>query len=154
MSRRTAIPKGVLFLLRRNELRRLGGCDFWAASALALAGSAGGCGSVFILRRRAGCWDRTGAQQGRLRRLTIAPYFSAIVLSSLAGLLNPLGIQLRWQSALPATAGGQSGLLWLQYYIPRERSRCRHPNNLTATMRGLVWRLFWQSSTLSFWDTG
>jgi len=36
-----------------------------------------------------------------------------------AGVLNPLGIQLLWQSALPATAGGQSGLLWLQYYIPQ-----------------------------------
>lgn len=58
-------------------------------------------------------------QQRRLRKLTIVPYFSAILLASVAGLLNPLGIQLLWQSALPATAGGQSGLLWLQYYIPR-----------------------------------
>jgi hypothetical protein len=58
-------------------------------------------------------------QQGRLRKLTIVPYFSAIVLSSVAGVLNPFGLQLLWQSALPATAGGQSGLLWLQYYIPR-----------------------------------
>jgi hypothetical protein len=54
----------------------------------------------------------------RLRKLTMVPYFSATVLASVAGLLNPLGIQVLWQSALPATAGGQSGLLWLQYYIP------------------------------------
>jgi len=59
-------------------------------------------------------------QQRRLRKLTILPYFSAVVLLSIAGVLNPLGIQLLWQSALPATAGGQSGLLWLQYYIPRQ----------------------------------
>jgi hypothetical protein len=58
-------------------------------------------------------------QQRRMRKLTIVPYFSAIALLSIAGLLNPFGIQLLWQSALPATAGGQSGLLWLQYYIPR-----------------------------------
>jgi hypothetical protein len=58
-------------------------------------------------------------QQGRLRRLTLVPYISAILLSTIAAVLNPLGIQLVWQSALPATAGGQSGLLWLQYYIPR-----------------------------------
>jgi hypothetical protein len=58
-------------------------------------------------------------QQRRLRKLTILPYFSVILLARVAGLLNPLGIQLLWQSALPATAGGQSGLLWLQYYIPR-----------------------------------
>ena len=31
-------------------------------------------------------------QQGRLRKLTSMTYFSAIVLSSVAGLLNPLGI--------------------------------------------------------------
>jgi hypothetical protein len=58
-------------------------------------------------------------QQGRLRKLTIVPYFSGILLAIVAGLLNPLAIQLLRQSALPATAGGQSGLLWLQYYIPR-----------------------------------
>jgi hypothetical protein len=55
----------------------------------------------------------------RLRKLTTLPYFSAILLLSTAALLNPLGIQLLWQSALPATAGGQSGLLWFEYYIPR-----------------------------------
>lgn len=60
------------------------------------------------------------SQQGRLRKLTIVPYISAVVLASISALLNPLGIQLLWQSALPATAGGQSGLLWLQYYISRK----------------------------------
>ena len=56
----------------------------------------------------------------RLRRLTWIPYLSAVVLLSVAGLLNPIGIQLMWQSALPAAAGAHSGLLWLMYYIPRE----------------------------------
>lgn len=42
-----------------------------------------------------------------------------MVLLSVAGLLNPIGIQLMWQSALPAAAGAHSGLLWLMYYIPR-----------------------------------
>jgi hypothetical protein len=58
-------------------------------------------------------------QHRRLRKLTMVPYFSAILLSTAAGLLNPLGIQLLWQSALPSTAGADSGLLWLRYYIPR-----------------------------------
>ena len=66
-------------------------------------------------------------QQKRLRKLTTVPYFSAILLASVAGVLNPLGIQLLWQSALPATAGGQSGLLWLQYYIPRATEPKRAP---------------------------
>ena len=75
-------------------------------------------------------------QQGRLRKATIVPYLSGMVLSSVAGLLNPLGMQLLWQSALPATAGGQSGLLWLQYYIPR----ATEPRRATDTLhRNYVW---------------
>ncbi|MFZ0225512.1 MAG: hypothetical protein WAL41_00905 [Mycobacterium sp.] len=75
-------------------------------------------------------------EQGRLRKLTTVPYFSAILLASVAGLLNPLGIQLLWQSALPATVGGQSGLLWLQYYIPKRTEPKRSPGHLT---RSYVW---------------
>jgi hypothetical protein len=77
-----------------------------------------------------------GEQQRRLRKLTILPYFSAILLASIAGLLNPFGIQLLWQSAMPATAGGQSGLLWLQYYIPRGTE----PRNAAEQLnRNYVW---------------
>jgi hypothetical protein len=72
----------------------------------------------------------------RLRKLTIVPYVSAILLSIVAGLLNPLGIQLLWQSALPATAGGQSGLLWLQYHIPPGTATERTPEHVG---RGYVW---------------
>jgi hypothetical protein len=75
-------------------------------------------------------------QQGRLRKFTILPYLSAILLASVAGLLNPLGIRLLWQSALPATAGGQSGLLWLQYYIPRQTEPNRSAGQLA---RSYVW---------------
>jgi hypothetical protein len=75
-------------------------------------------------------------QQGRLRKFTLVPYFSGILLASAAGLLNPLGIQLLWQSALPATAGGQSGLLWLQYYIPRGTEPQRTAEQLR---RNSVW---------------
>lgn len=55
----------------------------------------------------------------RLTKLTLVPYLTSIILASASGLLNPVGIQLMWQSALPATAGGHSGLLWLKYYIPK-----------------------------------
>jgi hypothetical protein len=75
-------------------------------------------------------------QQGRLRKLTVVPYFTAIVLASVAGLLNPLGMQLLWQSALLATAGGQSGLLWLRYYIPRGTEPKRSQDRLA---RDYVW---------------
>ena len=55
----------------------------------------------------------------RLTRLTLLPYLTSILLASASGLLNPVGLQLIWQSALPATAGGHSGLLWLKFYIPK-----------------------------------
>jgi hypothetical protein len=76
-------------------------------------------------------------QQRRLRKLTIVRYFTAILLASVAGLLNPLAIQLLWQSALPATAGGQSGLLWLQYYIPRGTEPRRAGEQLARSYVGI-----------------
>jgi hypothetical protein len=60
-----------------------------------------------------------GSDAPRLRRLSLLPYISAIAIVCLAGLFNPIGKQLVWQSALPATAGGHSGLLWFRYYVPR-----------------------------------
>ena|SRR5579872_108148 len=72
-------------------------------------------------------------QQKRLRKLTLVPYLSAIVLASAAAPLNPLGMQLIWQSALPANAGGQSGLLWLQYYIPKRMQPIREAEGLSRS---------------------
>ena len=60
------------------------------------------------------------SEHRRLRRLTFIPYFSAALMLAAGGLLNPIGIQLVWQSALPGAAGAHSGLLWLRYYIPRK----------------------------------
>jgi hypothetical protein len=56
----------------------------------------------------------------RLRKLSLLPYISAIVIVGLAGLLNPISKALVWQSALPATAGAHSGLLWFRYYVPKK----------------------------------
>lgn len=77
-------------------------------------------------------------QQRRLRKLTFVPYLCAIALASVAGLLNPLGIELLWQSALPATAGGQSGLLWLQYYVPRGTEPRQEPGGLGRNYAWIV----------------
>jgi hypothetical protein len=55
----------------------------------------------------------------RLLKLTLIPYFSAVLLLCAGGLLNPIGIRLVWESALPAAAGAHSGLLWLRYCIPK-----------------------------------
>jgi hypothetical protein len=56
----------------------------------------------------------------RLTKLTVVPYFSAVLLLSAGGLLNPLGIKLFFESALPGAAGADSGLLWLRYCIPKK----------------------------------
>lgn len=55
----------------------------------------------------------------RIYRLTTVPYVTGVVLFTIAGSLNPAGFQLIWQSALPAAAGANAGLLWLRYYVPR-----------------------------------
>jgi hypothetical protein len=55
----------------------------------------------------------------RFRRLLWLPYFSAILIDGVAGLFNPVGMQYVLLSALAATAGGNCGLLWLRYYVPR-----------------------------------
>jgi hypothetical protein len=55
----------------------------------------------------------------RFRRLTWIPYLSSIVISGVAGLFNPFGMRYVFLSALAATAGGGSGLVWLRHYIPR-----------------------------------
>jgi hypothetical protein len=55
----------------------------------------------------------------RFRRLTWVPYFTALIVDGIAGIFNPFGWQYVFLSALAATAGGQCGLLWLRYYIPK-----------------------------------
>jgi hypothetical protein len=76
------------------------------------------------------------SESRRLRRLTLIPYFSTLILVCTAGLLNPIGIQLVWQSALPATGGAKSGLLWLRYYIPKGTVPRRRPDGIE---RSYVW---------------
>ena len=55
----------------------------------------------------------------RLTRMTIFPYMSAVALATAAGLMNPLGLALVLESALPSTAGANCGLLWMKYYVPK-----------------------------------
>jgi hypothetical protein len=89
-------------------------------SLLVVVGIAAYYGAVLIVG--GGLVRYVGVPRNDGRRLTVftlIPYLSATVLVCAGGLLNPLGIQLIWQSALPGTAGADCGLLWLRYYIPR-----------------------------------
>jgi hypothetical protein len=53
----------------------------------------------------------------RLKKLTWIPYFAEAALAAIAGLFNPLGAIYVLLSALPATLGANSGLLWIRYYV-------------------------------------
>lgn len=59
------------------------------------------------------------SDRARFRRLTWTPYFAAILIELIAGLRNPLGLPLVFESALPATAGANCALLFLVHYVPR-----------------------------------
>lgn len=72
----------------------------------------------------------------RLRRLTCLPYFSAVALSVLGALPNPLGAKLILESALPAAAGGASALLWLRYYAAKGTVPAQAPASIP---RSLAW---------------
>jgi hypothetical protein len=90
---------------------------FWR-TLLVVVGVAAYYGAVLVVGASLVRYVGVGRNdQRRLRKLTWIPYFSAAALSSAGGLLNPIGIQLVWQSALPGAAGADCGLLWLRYYI-------------------------------------
>ena len=55
----------------------------------------------------------------RYRGLTLVPYLAAIAIDTVAGLLNPFGIQYVLLSAVASTAGGLSGMVWMYRYIPK-----------------------------------
>ncbi|MGA9884115.1 MAG: hypothetical protein WBQ34_10380 [Candidatus Acidiferrales bacterium] len=82
-----------------------------------------GAASYFLsLRAMGACLVRyvgvSREDKPRMKRLTWLPYFAALALSFAGGLMNPLGIKLVFESALPAAAGGNCGQLWLLYYVP------------------------------------
>lgn len=72
----------------------------------------------------------------RLRKLTILPYVTSVVLAVAGGISNPMGFRLILVSALPATAGGHSGLLWLIYPTPRSVVPRRQPESIA---RNYAW---------------
>lgn len=95
-------PHGLL----RAGLVVLGVASYWGA--IVLVGSS-------LVRRMGVAPD----DARRFRRLAWLPYFAALIVDGVAGLLNPIGWQYVFLSALAATAGGNCGLLWLRYYIPK-----------------------------------
>ncbi len=92
----------------------------WRA-LLVVGGIAGYYGAVFLVGTSFVRYIGVPLSNARRRwRLLLFGYFSAIVVAVLSALPNPVGMVLVLESALPATAGGQSGLLWWQYYIPKK----------------------------------
>ena len=74
----------------------------------------------------------------RLRRLALIPYLSAIGIVGLAGALNPISIRLVWQSALPATAGANSGLLWFHHYLSKGTRAVARGEQISRSYRWIL----------------
>jgi hypothetical protein len=55
----------------------------------------------------------------RMKKLTWLAYFSALAISVAGGLMNPLRLALVLVSSAPAAAGGNAGLIWMRYYVPK-----------------------------------
>jgi len=64
------------------------------------------------------------------------PYFAAVIIEVVAGLRNPLGPSLVFESALPATAGANCALLFLIYYVPKTTPP---GSNNQPVQRSYVW---------------
>jgi hypothetical protein len=57
----------------------------------------------------------------RARRFTFVPYFTVGVLHTISGTLNPFGAQLVFISAMAASFGGKSGMLWMGLFFRGDR---------------------------------
>jgi hypothetical protein len=74
----------------------------------------------------------------RFRLLTWTPYFSAIAIEVIAGLRNPLGLPLIFESALPATAGANCALLFLIHYVPKSAAPGSSSQALTRSYPWII----------------
>jgi hypothetical protein len=64
----------------------------------------------------------------RTRKLTFLPYFTNGILLTVAGLFNPIGMMLVAISAMAASFGGTSGLLWMGQ-LPASQQITSLPDN-------------------------
>lgn len=92
--------------LWRSALIMLGILTYYGA--VRLVGSS-------LIRRMGVSWS----DLPRFLRLTLIPYFAAIAIAAIAGLLNPLGFKYVLLSAVASTAGGLSGMCWMRRYISK-----------------------------------
>lgn len=109
----------------------------WRA-VLIVAGALGYWGALVVagtsLFRYVG-FER-GTDRRRVSHLMLMAYLNAVLISCLGGALNPLGIEYVFFSALPATAGAGSGLLYMQYYA---RKNVRPAVPVEPINRSFVW---------------
>jgi len=70
-----------------------------------------------------------GDAQARVRqggRWNLIAYLTGAVVYLLIGLLNPLGLVILLESALPSSLGGSSGLLWMTKWLDRRKPATGH----------------------------
>jgi hypothetical protein len=71
----------------------------------------------------------------RVKMLTWLAYFSALAISVVGGLMNPLGLRLVLESSVPAAAGGNAGLIWLRDYVPKDTQPVRKGGRVERSYR-------------------
>lgn len=76
------------------------------------------------------------ADRRRISHLMLIAYLNAVLIACLGGALNPLGIEYVFFSALPATAGAGSGLLYMQYYA---RKSVEPAGSVQSIDRSFAW---------------
>lgn len=80
------------------------------------------------LRRIVPALPGSGGERREIgRKLALWSYCTGVAVCGAIGLLNPIGIEIVVGSALAATAGGTSGLLWMMRRFNPERSTARAP---------------------------
>ncbi|MFT4112415.1 hypothetical protein [Silvibacterium sp.] len=57
-------------------------------------------------------------ESARFQRLMVVTYIAALAIDGVAGLFNPFGLKYVLLSALAATAGANSALLWMRKHLP------------------------------------
>lgn len=75
------------------------------------------------------------------------PYYSACAFYCIAGAFDPLGLQLLFLSTIPASFGGNSGLMWADSLLPKNSAATDNPLSVSrepgwwiaAAILGLVY---------------
>jgi hypothetical protein len=80
-------------------------------------------------------------RRGRAWTLNLVPYLSGGIAFCLSGLFNPVGPELILISAVAASFGGASGLIWMAPWSARKAPDANTPQSPVTLKRNWLWIL-------------